>query len=101
MRGMLDERLIADETPGSEEVAAWLNALAEPARGGYHRYLGWTVALMPIPADWRAARKILAPVAERAMDGVAPDSATLLSAVLRAYRLDESDVEPLLLWNYR
>jgi len=85
----------------SPVLAAWLNALAEPARGGYHRYLGWTVALMPIPADWCAARRILAPVAERAMRGAPPDSDTLLSAVLRAYRLDETEVEPLLLWNYR
>jgi methylase of polypeptide subunit release factors len=85
----------------SPVLAAWLNALAEPARGGYHRYLGWTVALMPVPADWCAARKILAPVAERAMRGAPPDSDTLLSAVLHAYRLDETDVEPLLLWNYR
>ena len=24
-------------------AAAWLNAVAEPARGGWHRYLAWTV----------------------------------------------------------
>ena len=28
---------------------AWLDALAEPARGGYRRYLGWTMSLLPIP----------------------------------------------------
>jgi hypothetical protein len=82
-------------------VAAWLNALAEPARGGYHRYLGWTVALLPLPADWCAARRILAPLAERAMLGSPPDADTLLAAVLGAYKLEENDVEPLLLWNYR
>jgi hypothetical protein len=85
----------------SPVVAAWLNALAEPARGGYHRYLGWTVALMPLPADWPAARRILAPIAERAMGGTSPGADSLLAAVLEAYRLDESEVEPLLLWNYR
>ena len=25
---------------------AWLDAIAEPARGGYHRYLGWTLSLL-------------------------------------------------------
>ena len=85
----------------SPVVAAWLNALAEPARGGYHRYLGWTVALMPLPADWPTARHVLAPIAERAMNGEPPDPDTLLAAVLEAYHLDESEVEPLLLWNYR
>lgn len=81
-------------------IAAWLNALAEPARGGYRRYLGWTVSLMPLPGDWSAARDELVPIAERAMSGSPPDADTLLAAVLKAYRLRESDVEPLLLWNY-
>ncbi len=82
-------------------IAAWLNALAEPARGGYRRYLGWTVSLMPLPADWSAAREKLAPIAERAMNGSPPDAGTLLAAVLKAYRLRECQVEPLLSWNCR
>jgi hypothetical protein len=80
-------------------VAAWLNALAEPARGGYRRYLGWTVSLMPLPTDWSAARDKLAPIADRAINGSPPDADTLLAAVLKAYHLRERDVEPLLLWN--
>lgn len=82
-------------------AAAWLNALAEPARGGYHRYLGWTVALLPLPADWNAARRILAPIAERAVHGEPPGADLLLGAVLAAYGLSENEVEPLLLWNCR
>jgi len=85
----------------SPVIAAWLNALAEPARGGYHRYLGWTVALTPLPADWGRARRILAPIAERAMNDEPPDADTLLGAVLEAYDLSEAEVEPLLLWDYR
>src|ERR671929_783018 len=50
-------------------AAAWLNVLAEPARGGYRRYLAWTVALLPIPHDWPRARRMLAPLAERASGG--------------------------------
>ncbi|MFN2602363.1 MAG: Eco57I restriction-modification methylase domain-containing protein [Gemmatimonadaceae bacterium] len=85
----------------SPVVAAWLNALAEPARGGYRRYLGWTVALMPVPIDWARARRLLAPLAERAALGEVPGADALLDATLRAYRIHESDVEPLLLWNSR
>jgi hypothetical protein len=85
----------------SPVVAAWLNALAEPARGGYRRYLGWTVALMPVPIDWARARRFLGPLAERAVRGKIPGADALLDATLRAYRVHEIDVEPLLLWNSR
>jgi hypothetical protein len=83
----------------SPVTAAWLNALAEPARGGYHRYLGWTVALLPLPSNWSRARRLLAPIAELATSGDAPGADALLDASLRAYGLRESEVEPLLLWN--
>ena len=85
----------------SPVAAAWLNSLAEPARGGYHRYLGWTVALLPLPRDWPRAREILAPISERAVQGELPGTDTLVSAVAQAYRLTAEDVEPLLLWDYR
>lgn len=73
----------------SRLASAWLNALAEPARGGYRRYLGWTVGLLPIPSDWQRAREILA--AARCTDDDA-----LLEAVLAAYRLSRPDVAALL-----
>jgi hypothetical protein len=85
----------------SPVAAAWLNALAEPARGGYRRYLGWTVALLPIPRDWPRARDLLAPIAARAATGVAPEDEELLRAVARAYRLRLADLEPLLAWTGR
>jgi hypothetical protein len=80
---------------------AWLAALAEPARGGYRRFLGWTMSLLPLPVDWRRSRAALAPIAERAIrvDG---DSLALrdelLEATLAAYRLRHSDMAPLLTW---
>ena len=77
---------------------AWLNAVAEPARGGYHRYLGWTVSLLPIPADWARARDILAPFAERARDGFKPSENDLFDASLEAFDIDRDDVEPLVEW---
>jgi hypothetical protein len=85
----------------SPVAAAWLAAIAEPARGGYHRYLGWTVARLPIPAEWSRAVAILAPLAREALDGEPPDPATLTDAVIRAYRVRSVDVEPLLTWCHR
>ncbi|MEX2152451.1 MAG: N-6 DNA methylase [Gemmatimonadaceae bacterium] len=75
----------------SRLASAWLNAVAEPARGGYRRYLGWTVGLLPLPTDWTRARRILA-AARRA------DDDRLLDAALAAYRLQHSDVAALLEW---
>jgi hypothetical protein len=79
-------------------ASAWLNAIAEPARGGYRRYLGWTMSLLPIPRDWRRARDVLAPLGERAMLGDVPPHDELLDAALGAYGLELRDVQPLLSW---
>jgi hypothetical protein len=81
--------------------AAWLNSIAEPARGGYRRYLGWTVSLLPIPADWDRACDLLAPLGERAMRDEIPTDAEILRAVLDAYQLNPTDVQPLLFWTDR
>jgi hypothetical protein len=79
-------------------ASGWLNSVAEPARGGYHRYLGWTMAMLPIPTDWRRARQILAPFGERGMQGDPPSDAELLDSALDAYELDHRVVQPLLSW---
>lgn len=75
--------------------------LAEPARGGYHRYLGWTMSLLPLPRDWACAREILAPLARRAMDGRVPEPCELLEVATRAYRLRAADVAPVIGWAAR
>jgi hypothetical protein len=79
-------------------AAAWLGAVAEPARGGWHRYLAWTVALLPLPRDWAYARHILAPLAERALLDMPPTAGELLAAACRAYRVRPDDVAPLIAW---
>jgi hypothetical protein len=79
-------------------VAAWLNTIAEPARGGYRRYLGWTMSLLPLPRDWAHAREQLATLGERAILGDVPPQEELLNAALRAFGLQRRDVEPLLSW---
>jgi hypothetical protein len=84
----------------SDVAASWLAVLAEPARGGYHRYLGWTIARLPIPIDWPRARRLLAPIASRARDGQVGDAtaAELRDAVLSAYGLTSTQIHPLLAW---
>lgn len=79
-------------------LAAWLNVIAEPARGGYRRYLGWTMALLPVPRDWKRAREILAPAGARATRGDIPSDSALFDASLAAYRLTHAAVQPLLSW---
>jgi hypothetical protein len=82
----------------SDVAAAWLAVIAEPARGGYHRYLGWTVARLPIPTDWPRARRLLAPIAATARRGEIPDASTLNAAVLDAYGLKAESLDRLLAW---
>ena len=79
-------------------TTAWLSLVAEPARGGYHRFLGWTVLALPMP-DWQRAREILAPIAARARRGDAVSTETLHHATLDAYRIEHNAVAPLLAWS--
>lgn len=79
-------------------VAAWLSILAEPARGGYHRYLGWTLAALPIPVEWNRARDVLAPIATAAMSGSPPAPEALDEATLSAFGISRGDVAPLVEW---
>ena len=97
----LDDALALAALLNSPLAAAWLNTIAEPARGGWHRYLGWTISLLPIPEEWPRARALLAPIAERAMLGAPPTDIELLDAACRAYRLKHADVAPLLAWEHR
>lgn len=85
----------------SAPVAAWLCALAEPARGGYRRFLGWTMARLPIPAKWDRAVGILAPLGESAVRGSAPAAHDLARAVARAFGVRLSRLEPLMTWCLR
>jgi hypothetical protein len=78
--------------------AAWLSLVAEPARGGYRRYLAWTMALLPLPRDWELARHLLSPLARRATEGALPSDGELLAATIKAYRLRLADVSALLGW---
>lgn len=78
---------------------AWLAALAEPARGGYRRFLGWTCARFPIPRDWARAVRLLAPLGREASEGMVPDVWTLTERVLEAYAVEHAAVAALLSWH--
>jgi hypothetical protein len=82
-------------------ASAWLAALAEPARGGYRRYLGWTLSLLPLPTPWERARDVLAPIGERAAAGAPLSNADLLDVVTRAFGLRPAAVTALLDWSIR
>lgn len=79
-------------------LAAWLRIIAEPARGGFARFLGWTMALLPLPSPWESCIPALA-AAVRGKANTRADRALMLAA-LSAYRLRECDVEALLLWSF-
>jgi hypothetical protein len=96
-----DDALALAALLNSPLAAAWLGAIAEPARGGWHRFLAWTVALMPLPHDWPRARALLAPVAERAILDAPPSLHELLEVACAAFRLKQADVAPLLAWAHR
>lgn len=76
---------------------AWLDCLAEPARGGFKRYLGWTVASLPLPPDWTIARATLADLGRRLGSGhVSPDEHT--DIVADCYGIPVPRLQPLLEW---
>jgi methylase of polypeptide subunit release factors len=77
----------------SPVTSAWLGLLAEPVRGGYRRYFGWTIALLPVPDNWKRARSILAPL----FGSVSPGD--LQAATLEAYDVSIDSIQPLLDWD--
>lgn len=96
-----DDALALVALLNSPLVSSWLSLIAEPARGGYHRYLGWTMALLPLPGDWPRARAILAPSGREGVAGEAPSPHELLERAIAAFRVRRADVAPLVEWASR
>ncbi|MDQ6611549.1 MAG: hypothetical protein M3Y64_03875, partial [Gemmatimonadota bacterium] len=82
-------------------TAAWLDAIAEPARGGWRRYLGWTVAALPIPADWPSARRKLADFSRRQQMPLPPSPEAHVAVTADAYGIPVQSITPLLEWATR
>ena len=95
-----DDALALAAVLNSPVAEAWLAALAEPARGGYRRFLGWTMALLPVPRDWERARRLVAPLALDTIASNEPAASrdVLLEAVLEAFHLRHRELAPLLTW---
>jgi hypothetical protein len=96
-----DDALALVALLNSPLASSWLSLVAEPAHGGYHRYLGWTMAILPVPRDWARARAILAPLGSEAVAGTPPSSHELLERSIAAFRVRRSDVAPLVEWASR
>lgn len=95
----LDDAYAALALLSSGIVAAWLDVLAEPARGGFRRYLGWTVGALPVPRDWPRAVPQLAALGRRLHAGEQLPAPLLNTAVAQAYGLSITVLTPLLAWN--
>lgn len=79
-------------------AAAWLAAVAEPARNGYRRFMAWTIGRLPLPENWDRARDLLEPLGREALSGHEPSQSELLERVLAAYRIRWSSIAPLIEW---
>lgn len=79
-------------------VASWLSQIAEPAQGGYNRYLGWTMAMVPIPRRWERSKHILADLSVRASRGDIPHGDEVFNTTLKAYGLNNDDVQDMMAW---
>ena len=94
----LDDAYALHTLLSSPLAAAWFEALAEPARGGFRRYMGWTVATLPVPVDWAAARVPLAALGRRRIGGEPVSEKEHLDVVATAYGLAVAATQPLLTW---
>ena len=94
----LDDAYALDALLNSTIAAAWLDVLAEPARGGFRRFLGWTVAALPVPRDWLRARTLLAPIGQRLARHELVATTELEHAVADAYDVPLRQLTPLLEW---
>ncbi len=97
----VDEACALTAWLNSPLTAAWLAALAEPARGGFRRMFGWTMSLMPIPRDWDNAAPALSRIGARALAGDSVGSDELLDACLLALGTTRHAVSALLTWGHR
>jgi len=95
----IDDAYAALALLSSGIAAAWLDVLAEPARGGFRRYLGWTVGALPVPQHWHRVVPDLATLGKRLHAGEQLPAPLLSSAVARAYGLSLTVVSPLLAWH--
>jgi hypothetical protein len=96
----LEDALALELLLGSRVAAAWFEALAEPARGGFRRFMGWTVATLPIPRRWESARVALADLSRRRSAGHDVTTDEITDCVADVYEIPMQSLEPLLRWSH-
>jgi hypothetical protein len=95
----LDDALALATILNSPLASAWLRLVAEPARGGYVRLMAWCTSMLPLPLDWPAAVRLLAPVGRAALAGYPPSADDLLQLTLETYGLRRASIAALLAWD--
>ena len=99
----LDDAWALEVLLSSPIAAAWFHALAEPARGGFKRFLGWTVASLPLPTNWEQARRTLVAfrrdTRRRGLRTPADCPEEQTAVVAAAYGLPLRTLSPLLQWS--
>ncbi len=96
----IEDAYALDALLSSPVASAWLDAIAEPARGGWRRFLGWTVSALPVPNDWLRARVLLAPLGRRRALGDPPSPDEHIHVVASAYGLDPRVLQSLMDWQH-
>lgn len=96
----LEDAYALEALLSSPIASAWLDTIAEPARGGWRRFLGWTVSALPVPADWMRARLLLAPLGRRRAAGDPPSPDEHLDVAASAYGVDPRRLTALLDWQH-
>jgi hypothetical protein len=94
----LDDAFALHALLTSPLAGAWLDAIAEPARGGFRRFLGWTVAALPVPTPWDGVRHTLATLGRRLATDHAPTPDEHLAVTADAYGVPVRSLAPLLDW---
>lgn len=82
-------------------AAAWLDAIAEPARGGWRRFLGWTVGALPLPDNWERARIPLEQFWRAQQSNASPSADEHVAVVADAFGIPLQTLIPLLSWRAR
>ncbi len=95
----LDDAYAIEALLASPVAAAWFDALAEPARGGFKRFLGWTVATLPTPPNWTRARVALADLTSRRRSGEHITADEELRILAAQYGVLPQVLAPLLDWS--
>jgi hypothetical protein len=96
----LEESMLLAAYMNSLPLRVLARAIAERAKDAHFRFFAWTIAVLPLPADWRdngqaAPLAALARAAHARGHCTAEQRRELDTLVARSYGLEDRDIEPL------